>query len=153
MSDSLRPHGLQHARLPSPSPSPRVCTNSCPSSRWWCLFSYLAHAFLFSQLHFIIQVFTSPLLNIWFANTFFQFVVCLFIFLNGSFAEQMNFLKFLWSQVSFFYELHPWYYARVFPSGCTGEKNQPFFSSSHVFNTVRDAERYIDIEELCSRSF
>ena len=34
MSDSLWPHGLQHARLPSPSPSPRVCTNSCPLSQW-----------------------------------------------------------------------------------------------------------------------
>ena len=27
-------HGLQHARLPCPSPSPRVCSNSCPHSRW-----------------------------------------------------------------------------------------------------------------------
>ena len=33
MSDSLRPHGLQHARLPCPSPSPRVCSNSCPPQR------------------------------------------------------------------------------------------------------------------------
>ena len=32
--DSLWPHGLQHARLPCPSPTPRVCSNSCPSSRW-----------------------------------------------------------------------------------------------------------------------
>ena len=31
---SLRPHGLQHARPPCPSPSPRVCTNSCPLSQW-----------------------------------------------------------------------------------------------------------------------
>ena len=31
MSDSLRPQGLQHARLPCPSPSPRVCSNSCSS--------------------------------------------------------------------------------------------------------------------------
>ena len=30
MSDSLQPHGLQHTRLPCPSPSPRVCSNSCP---------------------------------------------------------------------------------------------------------------------------
>ena len=30
MSDSLRPLGLQHARLHCPSPSPRVCPNSCP---------------------------------------------------------------------------------------------------------------------------
>ena len=29
MSDSLRPHGLQHARLPCSSPAPRVCSNSC----------------------------------------------------------------------------------------------------------------------------
>ena len=29
MSDSLRPHGLQHARLLCPSLSPRVCSNSC----------------------------------------------------------------------------------------------------------------------------
>ena len=30
MSDSLRSHGLQHARLPCPSPSPGVCSDSCP---------------------------------------------------------------------------------------------------------------------------
>ena len=30
VSDSLRSHGLQHARLPCPSPSPGVCSNSCP---------------------------------------------------------------------------------------------------------------------------
>ena len=29
------PHGLQHARLPCPSPTPRACSNSSPSS-WWC---------------------------------------------------------------------------------------------------------------------
>ena len=34
MSDSLGPHRLQHSRLPCPSPSPRVYSNSCPSSRW-----------------------------------------------------------------------------------------------------------------------
>ena len=28
------PHGLQHTRLPCPSPSPRACSNSCPLSRW-----------------------------------------------------------------------------------------------------------------------
>ena len=32
MSDSLRPHGLQHARPPYPSPTPRVYSNSCPLS-------------------------------------------------------------------------------------------------------------------------
>ena len=34
MSDSLQPHGLQHARLPCPSPTPRAYSNSCPSSQW-----------------------------------------------------------------------------------------------------------------------
>ena len=32
---TLWPHGLQHARLPCPSPIPRACSNSCPLS-WWC---------------------------------------------------------------------------------------------------------------------
>ena len=35
VSHSLQPHGLHHARLPYPSPTPRACSNSCPSS-WWC---------------------------------------------------------------------------------------------------------------------
>ena len=34
MSDSVPPCGLQDARLPCPSPTPRACSNSCPSSRW-----------------------------------------------------------------------------------------------------------------------
>ena len=32
--DSLQPHGLQHARLLCPSPTPGACSISCPSSRW-----------------------------------------------------------------------------------------------------------------------
>ena len=35
MSDSLRPHGLQHPRLPCPLTTPRVCYNSCASSQWY----------------------------------------------------------------------------------------------------------------------
>ena len=35
MSYSLQPHGLQHARLPCPSPTPRACSKSRPLS-WWC---------------------------------------------------------------------------------------------------------------------
>ena len=35
ISDSLQAHGWQHARHPCPSPSPWVCSNSCPLS-WWC---------------------------------------------------------------------------------------------------------------------
>ena len=34
VSDSLRPHGLQHARFPCPSPTPGAYSNSCPLSQW-----------------------------------------------------------------------------------------------------------------------
>ena len=37
MSNSFQPNRLQHARLPCHSPSPRVCSDSCPLSRWCCL--------------------------------------------------------------------------------------------------------------------
>ena len=61
MSNSLRPHGVQHTRLPCPSPIPRACSNS--SSRWYhptiassvipfssCLQSFLASgSFLMNQ--------------------------------------------------------------------------------------------------------
>ena len=59
MSYSLQPHGLQHARLPCPSPTPRAYSNSCPLNQWChptisssvvpfsCLQSFLA--FLVSQ--------------------------------------------------------------------------------------------------------
>ena len=43
---SLQPHGLQHTRLPCPSPSPGVCSDSCPLSQW-CY-----PAILFSIVHF-----------------------------------------------------------------------------------------------------
>ena len=36
VSNSLRPNGLQHARLLCPSPTPRACSNACPSTRWCC---------------------------------------------------------------------------------------------------------------------
>ena len=35
VSDSLRPHGPQHARLPCPSPTPGAYSNSCPSNQWF----------------------------------------------------------------------------------------------------------------------
>ena len=33
--NSLRPHGLEHSRLPCPSPSSRACSNSCPLNQWF----------------------------------------------------------------------------------------------------------------------
>ena len=82
MTDSLRPHRLQQARLPFPSPSPRACSNSSPSS-WWCHpiisssvvpFSYCLQSFpasgafpiktwvchLLSQLAFWIKSYSLP---------------------------------------------------------------------------------------------
>ena len=47
MSDCLWPHGLQHARLPYPSPSPRVCSDSCPLS-WLCYLTISSSAAPFS---------------------------------------------------------------------------------------------------------
>ena len=46
MSSSLRPHGLQHARLPCPSLSPRAYSNSCPLSQW-CYLTISSSAALF----------------------------------------------------------------------------------------------------------
>ena len=47
MSDSLQSHRLQHDRLPCPSLSPRVCSNSCPLS-WWCYTTISSSAATFS---------------------------------------------------------------------------------------------------------
>ena len=48
MSDSLRPHGQQHTRLPCPSPTPRACSNSCPL-RWWCHSTFSSSVVPFSS--------------------------------------------------------------------------------------------------------
>ena len=48
MSNSLRPHGLQQARLPCSSQSPRVYSNSCTSS-WWCHPTILSSVVPFSS--------------------------------------------------------------------------------------------------------
>ena len=51
MSDSLWPHGLQHARLPCPSLTPRAYSNSCPSSQW-CHPTISSSVVPFSHLQF-----------------------------------------------------------------------------------------------------
>ena len=45
---SLQPHGLQHTRLPCPSLSPRVCSDSCPLS-WWCHPTFWSSVIRFSS--------------------------------------------------------------------------------------------------------
>ena len=49
VSDSLWPHGLQHARLSCPSPTPRACSGSCPLT-WWCHPTISSIVFPFSCL-------------------------------------------------------------------------------------------------------
>ena len=48
MSNSLRPHGLQQARFPCPSPTPGTCSSSCPSS-WRCHPAISSSVFPFSS--------------------------------------------------------------------------------------------------------
>ena len=55
VSHSLRPHGLKHARPLCPSPTPRVYSNSCPSS-WWCHPTISSSAIPFSSC---LQSFTA----------------------------------------------------------------------------------------------
>ena len=66
MLDSLQPHGIQHTRLPCPSPTPGVYPYSCPLSRWChpaisssvIPFSYL-QSFPASESLQMSQIFTS----------------------------------------------------------------------------------------------
>ena len=48
MSDTLWSLGQQHARFPCPSPSPRVCSNSCPLN-WWCYLTISSSVITFSS--------------------------------------------------------------------------------------------------------
>ena len=50
ISNSFRPHGLQDTRFPCPSPSPRVCWNSCPLSQWYYPTISSSVIYLFSWL-------------------------------------------------------------------------------------------------------
>ena len=67
VSNSLWPHELQHARPPCPTATPRVYSNSCPSSRWChptisssvATFSSLLHSFPASKSFQMSQLFPS----------------------------------------------------------------------------------------------
>ena len=60
VSSSLRLQGLQHARLPCPSLSLWVCSNSCPFSRWCCLtISSFVSLFSFCLQSFPASVFSN----------------------------------------------------------------------------------------------
>ena len=57
--DSLRPQGLQHTRLPCPSPSPGVCSNSCLLSQWCHPTISSCQPFLLSSIFPSIRVFSN----------------------------------------------------------------------------------------------
>ena len=69
VSDSLRPHGLQHARLPCPSPTTVACSNSCPFSQW-CHPTISSSVFPLSSC---LQSFPAPEVFFFF---FFFFLMC-----------------------------------------------------------------------------
>ena len=61
ISDSLTARGLQHTRLPCPSPAPGPYSNSCPSS-WWChllILSSVVHLLLLPSVFPSIRIFSS----------------------------------------------------------------------------------------------
>ena len=61
MSNSLWLHGLQHARLPCPSPAPRACSNSCAASQWChpTISSSVRPLLLLPSIFLSIRVFSS----------------------------------------------------------------------------------------------
>ena len=68
MPDSLRPHGLQLARLPCPSPFPGACSNSCPLSHW-CHPTISSSVVLFSSCLLFFPASGSFLMSLFFAST------------------------------------------------------------------------------------
>ena len=74
VSDPLWPQGLQHARLPCPSPAPRACSNSSPLSQW-CHSTISSSVVHFSScLQYISIHFTH-------VDFFLDVCVCVFVFI------------------------------------------------------------------------
>ena len=75
VSDSLWPHGLQHARPPCPSPTPETYSNSCPLHRWChptvssSVLPFFSHFQSFLASDSITEnVFQDPVLGFWWQN-------------------------------------------------------------------------------------
>ena len=75
MSNSLWPHGLQHARLPCQSPAPRTCSNSCPLS-WWCHPTVSSSVVPFSSCLQSFPVSGSFPMSQFFASKYWSFGIC-----------------------------------------------------------------------------
>ena len=133
VSNSLWPYGLQHTRLPRPSPTPGACSNSCLSS-WWChstISSILCHPLLLLSLIFpSIRVFSneSVLRMRWPKDWSFRFSTSLSNEYSGLISFRMDWFDLLAAQGTL---------SRVF-SNTTVQKHQFFgtqlslWPSSHI---------------------
>ena len=95
VSDSLQPHGLQHARPPCPSIPPKVCSSSCPLHRWChltisssdALFSFCPqlsqHQGLFQWVDYLYQI--TRILELQLQHQSFQWIFRLISFRIGWF--------------------------------------------------------------------
>ena len=105
ISDSSSPHGLQHARLPRPSPAPRACSNSCPSS-WWCWvrFSLIVYFIAVVSIHQSQSPSSShPIFSPWYPDVN-SLYLCLYCCLANKFLC-----------IIFLDSTYKWYYIFVFP--------------------------------------
>ena len=119
MSNSLWPHGLQHARLPCPSPTPRAYSCSCPLS-WWCHPTY--HPLLLPPSIFpSIRVFSS------------ESVLCI---------RWPNYWSFSFS-ISPSHEYQDW-----LPLGCTGLISLQSKGLSRVFSNTTVQKRQFSGAQL-----
>ena len=86
----LWPHGLQHTRLPCPSPSPRACSISCPLS-WSCHPTISAFC---AFLSILLLLLISTLISLWSLNSYLLSVFKNFLYFPLSWYSQ--FYRFLY---------------------------------------------------------
>ena len=101
MSNSLQPHGLQHARLPCPSATPGACSNSCPSSLFHHLI--LCRPLLSPSIFPSIRVFSneSVICIRWPKYWSFSFSISLFNKYSGMISFMIDWLDILTVQGTF----------------------------------------------------
>ena len=100
MSDFSWPHGLQHARLPCPSPSPRACSNSCPLHQWCHPTVSSCHPLLLPSICLSFRVFSneSALLIKWLKYWSYSFSISPSNEYSGLISFRMDWLDLLASQ-------------------------------------------------------
>ena len=119
VSDSLWPHELQHARLLCPSPSPRVCSNSCPLN-WWCHPTILSSVTPFScfQSFPASESFPMSLLLAWGRQSTGASASALVLPVNiqGWFPYLTTFLHITTLLLIPYFQLSKWYYDQLSPN-------------------------------------